>query len=303
MSQKTVGGALAGFSAELAEIVERVAPSVVRVDDGTRLTATGLIIAADGVIVTTSHGVEREEELAIQLADGTIHAATLAGRDNDTDIAVLRVEATELPAIEDADPDEVKTGVLALALARPGRSGLQASFGVVSSRLETQTNGQPGYLVHTDADLFPGFSGGALVNMQGSVIGMTNLMYGRGRGIAVGMPVVREVVQTLLTKGQVKRGYLGIRTQQVVLPGAIAQSLGQKQERALLVIQVEPGSAAEQGGLMLGDMLLRVNDRAVQDGEELRQYLRSYHAGQAIRLHIVRGGEPRDVDVTLGSGE
>lgn len=291
---------LATFSAELAALVERVAPSVVRVDDGSRLTATGLIWSADGVIVTTSHGVERDEELTVELADGSRHAATLIGRDSDTDIAVLRVEATGLPAIERAEAAEVKVGNLVLALGRPGSAGLQATIGLISSRLETQTHGQPGYIVHTDAVLYPGFSGGALADMNGRVIGLSNRMFGRGMGVGIGVPVLAQVVEALLTHGQIKRGYLGVRTQLVALPASLQSSLQLTQERGLLVVQVEPGSPAEQAGLLLGDTLLALDGQTLQDVDELRQRL---IAGRTITLLTVRGGERRETQATLTAGE
>src|SRR3954451_21531499 len=133
MAQKASTGLLASLSSELAGVVERVGPSVVRVEDGSRLTATGLIWSSDGVIVTTSHGVERDEGLAIETGDGQRHAATLVGRDPDTDLAVLRVSATGLPAVEGAPIDEVQVGHLVLALGRPGSSGLQATVGIISA--------------------------------------------------------------------------------------------------------------------------------------------------------------------------
>jgi serine protease DegQ len=151
MTQAASPGVLASLSSELAGVVERVGPSVVRVDDGSRLTATGIIGSADGVIFTTAHGVERDENLAIELTDGARHAATLVGRDPDTDLAVLRVQATNLPEIWSAGPDEVKVGHLVLALGRPGTSGLQATIGIISARHDTERNGQLGYILHTDA--------------------------------------------------------------------------------------------------------------------------------------------------------
>src|SRR5205085_11126836 len=114
------------------------------------------------------------------------HAATLIGRDGDTDIAVLRIQACGLPAVQPAPNADVKLGHLALALGRPGESGLQATIGIISARLESETNAQPGYILNTDPVLYPGFSGGALVNVNGHLLGLTNLMFGRGRGVALG---------------------------------------------------------------------------------------------------------------------
>jgi S1-C subfamily serine protease len=303
MAQETSTGVLASLSSELAAVVEAVGPSVVRVDDGSRLTASGIIWTADGLIVTTSHGVERDENVVVERADGTRHPAALVGRDADSDLAVLRVQASGLPAVQRADAAEVRVGALALALGRPGSSGLQATMGIISARTETERDQQIGYVLHTDAVLYPGFSGGALATMSGHVAGMTNLAFGRGKGVAVGTTIVGQVADALLAHGRIARGYLGIRTQSVALPEALHNVLSTPQERALLIIQVESNTPAEQAGLLLGDTLLRVNDRPVHQGDELRRYLRSLQVGQTISLQILRGGELRDVSVTVGPGE
>ena len=165
-TQETQG--LQRFSSELAGVVAQAANSIVRVDDGSRLTATGLIWSADGLIVTTSHGVERDENIKIELADGTVHAATIVGRDNDTDIALLRVNASgTCPQHSRQRTKKRKSAALVLALARPGQSGLQATLGIISGRQESQKEGKAEYILHTDATLYPGFSGGALVTMSG----------------------------------------------------------------------------------------------------------------------------------------
>lgn len=301
MSDAASTGALFALSSELASVVERAGPSVVRVDDGTRLTASGVIWAADGLVLTTSHGVERDEKVAVELGSGTRLDAAVVGRDPDTDLALLRVAASGLPVLAAAGEAEVKVGHLALALARPGEAGLHATLGIVSARFDTERNGRPGYILHTDAVLYPGFSGGALVDVQGRAVGITNLMFGRGKGVAVGMPVAAMVAESLLAHGKVQRGFLGVTTQPVAIPPALAEKLATRQDRAVLVVQVEPGSPAEAGGVMLGDVLLRVGEGAVQDPEELRRELRSRAAGVTVQLTVLRGGEQRELVVTLGS--
>ena len=289
------------FSSELAGIVAQVADSIVRVDDGSRLTATGLIWSADGLIVTTSHGVERDENITVELADGSVHAATIIGRDNDADVALLRVNAQGLPAVQPGGDEEARVGSLVLVLARPGQSGLQATLGVISGRQDSQKEGKDEYILHTDATLYPGFSGGALVAMSGRVVGMANLLFGRGKGIAVGTPIVANVAHALLTTGKAQRGYLGVSTQQVAISANLKTSLNLAQEAGLLAVQVEPGSGAEKGGLFLGDTLLAINGQVVTDVDTLRQHLRPLQAGQTIDLQILRGGQLHDVQVTLGS--
>ncbi len=300
MAQTNNAFALRGLSEELAGIVENVSASVVRVEDGSRLTATGVIWTDDGTVVTTSHGVERDDGIAIELIDGTSLPAVLVGRDADTDIAVLKVESSALSPIARPEGDGARIGSLVLALARPGRAGLQATLGIVSARTETQTGGRSEYLLHTDADMYPGFSGGPLLDMEGNILGLINLMFGRGRGIAIGTPIVANIARALLTNGCVQRGYIGVRTQQVALPDELRAILQWTQDRALLVAQVETGSPADDAGLLLGDPILRFNDSVIHDVDALRSRLRAHPPGSEVTLDYLRGGELRQVSVALG---
>lgn len=289
-------GGLAAFSGELSKAVAKAAASVVRVDDGTRLTASGVVFSADGVIVTTSHGVERDEELSVVTADGTRHAATLVGRDPDTDLAVAKIEATGLQQIATAEGGVPTVGQIALAVARPGEYGLTATLGLVSNVQETETDGAPEYILSTDAVLYPGFSGGALVNAKGELLGLLNRLYGRGMGVALGTPLLARVVEQIKAHGSVKRGYLGVRTQLVPLPEALRAALNVAQQHALLVLSVEPGSPAERAGLLLGDTLLEVNGKAVEDVGELKRHLL---AGKPVAVTIARGGARQELTATL----
>ncbi len=296
-------GALAHLSGELAALVERVGPSVVRVDDGSRLTATGLIWSADGFILTTSHGTERDDGLFVEMADGARHAATVVGRDDDTDIALLRVEAQNLSPITPSPEGDAQVGHLVLALGRPGTGGLQATLGILSARLEAQSDGQPEFILHTDANLYPGFSGGPLVNMAGQVVGMANLALGRGQGVALGVSILTHVAQNLQQGGGRSRGYLGISTQPVTLGVAAQSAAGGTQEHALLIVQVQDGSPAASGGLLLGDILLGIDDVTVDDPDALRRRLHSLAAGQSVALKLLRAGQPQTVTATLGAQE
>lgn len=301
MTQTLNAALLRTLSDEMAGIVERTAGSLVRVDDGSRLTATGILWTEDGVVVSTSHGVERDEDLAVVLDDGSRHTAALVARDPDTDIAVLRVEAKGLPAMPRASEADVRVGSLVLALSRPGAAGLRASLGIVSALIPSEHRGQAEYLLHTDAALYPGASGGALIDMQGRMIGLTNLMFGRMGSVALGTPVVANTVEALLTHGQVRRAYLGVRSQHVTLPESLRSSLGIEQAHALLLVQIEPSSPAEKSGLLMGDVLLSINGQAVSDADTLRQSLRALRAGDQAALQLLRGGERKDISVTLGA--
>jgi S1-C subfamily serine protease len=292
---------LANLSRELADAVERAGRSIVRVDDGARLTAGGLVYSREGILVATSHGVERDEDIVVETHDSRRIPATVVGRDSDSDIAVLRVDELGLEPLEPAEPDSARAGSLAIAVGRPGRGGLEATLGLVSARIETETNGRPSYLVRTDAALFPGFSGGALVDARGRAIGLLNLMFGRGRGVAVGMPVVEAVVESIVKHGAVKPGYLGVRTQLVPLPGSLRSLPGVSREEGLLVVGVESGSPAEQGGVLLGDTLIAIGETTVADVDGLRLALRAAAPGTEVNLKVIRGGTLKDLKVIVGS--
>ena len=289
-------GVLQSLSRDLEGAVESASRSVVRIDDGTRLTASGTIWSSDGIIVATSHGVESDDDLTVETADGTIHKATLVGRDPESDIAVLKVDAKDLPALPQAPVDSIKVGAIVLALGRPGRAGLQATLGIVSSIHGRRVRIEEGLLIHTDAVFYPGFSGGALINTEGQFVGLVNVGFGRGRGVAFGASVVKEVVDALLQNGQIKRGYLGIGSQPARLPeGAAKQSFG------LLVTSVVPGSAAHLGGILLGDAILTINGNSITDPHELRHALRSGREGDKAVLEVLRVGEIKTLNVTLGA--
>ena len=301
MSENNESNGIAAFSDELALIVEKNAPAVVRVDDGSRLTATGVVWSSEGVIVTTSHGVERDEDLAIQTFDGKLHPVTLVGRDADTDIAVLKVAESGVQMKPLEITDRARVGNLVLTLARPGQSGLQSTLGIISSKPETERSGQLEYLLTTDADLYPGFSGAPLLDVQGKMVGMINLMFGRGKGIALGTPILSNVINSILKTGRVQRGFLGIRTQQAILPDIyLASEATSKQTKALLIVQVEPDSPAQKQGLFVGDLLLAFNGATVETVEDLRKQLRAQSANSEAILRLGAGGTVREVKVILG---
>ena len=277
---------LSSFSDALAALVGATGASVVRVDDGTRLTASGLVWEP-GIIVTTSHGTERDDELFVITDEGTRLPAKLIGRDPETDLAALRVEADLVPLARPAQSFEPRLGQLALAVSRPGDYGLVATLGLVASVQATQTAGMPEYLVSTDADLYPGSSGGALLATDGALIGLLNRGFGRGFGVALGTPLVARVVAALIAHGRVPRGYLGVKMQRVVLPDTLRVTHSLAQESGLLVIHVEPGGAADAAGVLMGDTLISLDGAALDDVSGIREQLA---AGRAFTLDILRGG-------------
>lgn len=292
--------ALSSFSEGLAEAVAKAGASVVRVEGRRRMAASGVVWSTEGVVVTAHHVVEREEGIMVGLADGRSVAATLAGRDAATDLAVLRAGASGLTPPTWSEGEGLRVGHVVLALGRPGRS-VRATLGIVSALGEEWTTPLGGRLdryLETDTEMLPGFSGGPLVDVRGRVLGITTSGLQRGASLAAPTPTLRRVVETLLAQGRVPRGYLGVGGRPVRLPEGLAQELGQ--EWGLMVLSVEPQSPADRAGLFLGDTIVRVAEQPVRHRDDLRAALTGERIGTAAPVRIVRAGRPQEVSVIVG---
>ena len=293
---------LQNLSNDLAATVAAVAPGIVRVEARRRLPASGVVWSADGVIVTAHHVVEREDKIQVGLADGRTVSATLVGRDPTTDLAVLRSEATGLtpPTWAQLDSQTLQVGHLVLALGRPGQS-VQATLGIISALGEdwrTPGGSQLDYYLQTDVVMYPGFSGGPLVNAAAQVVGLNSSALVRGVNLTVPAPSIRRVVEALLTHGRIKRGYLGVNTQPVRLPAALSQQLNQ--ETGLLLVAVEPSSPAEAGGLLLGDTILALDGTPVRQHDDLLGLLSGDRVGKEVLVKVLRGGQLQEIKVNVG---
>ena len=290
---------LQGLSNDLATVVQTAGTGVVRVEARRRLPASGIIWSADGLIVTAHHVVERDEGISVGLPDGRSVPATLVGRDPSTDLAVLRAEATGLTPPSWAEPDTLRVGHLALALGRPGKT-VRATLGVIGALGEswvTPTGGRVEPYLQTDVVMYPGFSGGPLVDASGSVVGVNTSALLRGISLAIPTPTVRRVAEALLAHGAVQRGYLGVVAQPARLPDALAQQLGQ--ETGLLVVSVEAGSAAEGAGILMGDTLVSLDGQPLRHLDDLLVILSATQVGATVPVRAVRGGQLQDQSVTI----
>jgi len=288
------------FSEGLAGVVESAGRNLVRVEARRRMPATGVIFSADGVIVTSHHVVERDDNIKVGLPNGETVSAKLVGRDPSTDLAVLKVDASDLNAANWSDPGSLKVGHIVLALGRPGDKPL-ATLGIVSALDEgwrTSAGGKIDAYLQTDVVMYPGFSGGSLVDVSGNHLGINTSAMSRGTSITIPTPTIRRVAETLLKHGQVRRGYFGVGTQPVRLSSSVAGQIGQ--EAGLLLVSVEAGSPAETGGLMIGDILTQVNNQPVYQVDALLALLADDLIGQSIPVKIVRGGQVQSVNVTVG---
>ena len=287
---------LQSLSNDLAAAVERGGRSVFGVNGRARLGSTG-VLWRQGLVVTADHTVHVDEEVTITRPDGRALTARVAGRDPTIDIAVLKVEAPGVEIAEVADSDAVRVGHIVLALG----SGPRASWGVVSSIGEgRRAKGATGELFHLDLTLYPGFSGGPLVDVQGRVVGINTSGSSRHRQLAIPAATVNRVVDELLRRGRIPRAYLGVSTQPVRLPEALRQKLNLEQQTAVIVVEVQSESPAAAAGLSIGDVIVSLGANRIVDPTDLKSALRPDTVGESITASVLRGGEPRDIRVTVG---
>ena len=285
---------LTEFSNGLTTAVENAGASTVTVDARKRYPASGIAYAQD-LVLTADHVVTREEDIKVFLPDGKSIAATIAGRDPGSDLAVLRLAEKALTGAKTAE--DVKEGHLVLALGRPTSDGMQASWGIVTSisgPARTFRGGMLDEYIRSETTPYPGFSGGPLVNTEGEVLGLNTSGLTRGSSLTIPVKVAWKVAEALAAHGSVKRGYLGVRTQPVELPDA------SQQEHGLLVLWLEEGGPAAAGGLLVGDILVAINGQPLSDPDDLFSALNSETVGKAVAVDILRGGRPETVHVTVG---
>ncbi len=288
------------LSTAMAGLAEGAGASIVRIEGRSRLAATGIVYAADGVIVTAHHVVERDDNLRVGLPGGEIVVATLVGRDPGADLAVLRVAQGDLHAAQWIDASELRVGNLALALGRPGNR-VQATFGVVSAlgnAWRTGAGGEIDHYLQTDVVMYPGFSGGPLVAMDGRFAGVNSSALVRGASVTIPAATVRRVVETILTHGRMPRGYLGVGLQPVRLDAALQEMLGQ--QTGLMLMSVEADSPAAQGGLLQGDVLVTLNGSGVRQLDDLQALLTGELVGRTVSAQLVRAGALHAQTVTIG---
>jgi S1-C subfamily serine protease len=290
---------LADLSNGLADAVQTAGQSIVRVDARQRMPASGIAWSGD-LIVTAHHVVESDDNIEIGLPDGRVASAALVGRDATTDLALLRVDGATLTPPTWLEDGDLRVGQFALALGRPGRT-VQATLGVISALGDgwrTGAGGQINRYLQTDVVMYAGFSGGPLVDVAGRVAGLNSSALARGVSVSLPTATVRRVVETLLAHGKVRRGYLGVSTQRIRLPGLVAEQVGQ--ETGLLVNQVVEGSPAERAGLFLGDTIVAVAGEGVRHHDDLLARLSGDRVGAGVPFRIVRGGQVMDVTVVIG---
>ncbi|MGO9469575.1 MAG: S1C family serine protease [Isosphaeraceae bacterium] len=290
------------ISNEFAAAAERVGGSVVAVH-ARRWMPTSGIEWKKGVIVTVHHGVQRDEDIKVLLPGGRAVSATLAGRDPSTDIAVLRIEDGSSGAPQLGDSTSLRLGHLVLALGRTRRGDLVASSGIIggiSGEWRSRHGGQIDQHIRLDLALYPGFSGGPLLNARGEVVGINTRGFGHGRAVTVPVATVNRVVEELLEKGHIARPYLGIAIQPVEVPENMRLKLPAETRAGLLVMHAENGGPAEKAGVLLGDVLFELGGKTVEHVYAIQDSLATAKVGDVLRIRVIRAGEIKTVSITLG---
>jgi S1-C subfamily serine protease len=291
---------LAALSDDLAEAVAQASQSVVAIHARRRIPSSG-VLWRDNIAVAANHTITRDEDVSVTLPDGSTLPATLVGRDHTTDLAVLRVDSAP-PAALRAGDDRLQVGRMVLAVGRPGPQ-VTAAFGIISAvgaEWRTWHGGRIDRFVRLDLSVYDGFSGSPLVETDGRVLGINTSGLSRATALTIPAATVDRVVAELIERGHIARGYLGLAVQPVRLPDPMRQSLGVSGAVGLVVINLEPNGPAERAGLLLGDILIGLDEREVTDPSDLLALLASERAGAVVDLRIVRAGAVQQITVTVG---
>ena len=289
------------LSNELAAAAEQAGRSVVAVQARHRMSSSG-IQWRKGVVVTADHAIRREEEIRVLLGPEKAVTATVAGRDPSTDLAVLKLE-DQLAVPEFGDTASLRLGNLVLALGRSRRGHVVASMGIIGGVAGEWRSWRGGKLeqhVRLDLNLYPGFSGGPLITAQGKVVGINTSGLSRGRAVTIPVATVNRVVDELLEKGHIARPYLGLAMQPVAIPEALRGKLKSETTTGLLVIHVEAGGPADKAGVLLGDVLIALQGKPLEELDTIQDLLGSAKAGEKIAIAAIRGGAAVQFAVTLG---
>jgi len=269
----------------------------------TRSMGSGVIISPDGYIATNHHVVEASTDIKVLLSDRREFAARLIGTDSKTDLAVLKIEQTGLPALTFADSSKVQVGDIVLAIGNPFDVGQAVSMGIVSATGRGLGGENYEDFIQTDAAINPGNSGGALVSAEGRLIGINTAILSRtggnqGVGFAIPSSMARKFTDQIIRSGKVSRAFLGVMIQPITAD--LAQAFKLSKSEGALIADVNPGSPAERAGLKPGDVVTKIDDHAVADSRTLRLMIGEMSPGKVVQMAVVRDGMERQYSVTLG---
>ena len=265
---------------------------------------SGVIVSSEGLVVTNNHVIEHAREIAVTTSDRKRHRVTLVGADPVTDLAVLRIDGKSLPALPWGDSSAAKVGEYVLAIGNPFQLNQTVTMGIISATGRSNV-GIVDYedFIQTDAAINPGNSGGALVDACSALIGINTAIYSRsggyqGIGFAVPANLARKVVDQIVTKGRVVRGYVGI-TRIADVGEREADALGLKAAEGAIIVEMRRRSPAAAAGLEPGDVVVAVDGQGLRDAAQLRNALAAVEVGSRLRLTVLRDGRRRDIEVPV----
>jgi S1-C subfamily serine protease len=301
METEMAASGIAKFSDELAAAASQAGQSVVTVFARRRIPSSG-IYWRNGVVVTAEHTIRRDDEIKILLPDGKRVDSQLAGRDPGTDLAVLKLESGKTQVPQFGDTTQLKLANFVVALGRTRAGNLVASSGIIGGiggAWRTWRGGRIDQNIRLDLELYPGFSGGPLVSVEGKVLGLNTNGFGRGRAVTIPVATANRTVDELLAKGYIARPYLGVAMQPVAVPENLRAKLKSAPSGGLMVLHVEPGSPAEQAGIVLGDTIVELAGKLALDMENIRGLLASAKIGDTVNATVLRAGAPVELSIKL----
>ncbi|PPC90557.1 MAG: serine peptidase [Methylobacter sp.] len=269
----------------------------------TKSLGSGFIISKDGYILTNHHVVKNADEIVVKFSDRRELLAKLVGSDARTDVALLKVEADDLPTLNMGSPEKLQVGEWVLAIGSPFGFEQSVTAGIVSAKGRSLPGGNYVPFIQTDVAINPGNSGGPLFNMDGKVVGINSQIYSRtggfmGLSFAIPIDVVMNVVEQIKTSGKVSRGWLGVQIQDVTRE--LAESFGMKRPHGALVSKVIPGGPSEKAGLQIGDIITEFNGQIIETSSELPPLVGVSPVNQKSTVRIIRQGDEKTVPVTIG---
>jgi len=265
---------------------------------------SGVIVSSQGYILTNNHVVDAADEIEVALADGRKASATVVGTDPDTDLAVIKIDLPNLPAITLGHVDQASVGDVVLAIGNPFGVGQTVTMGIISAlgRSHLGINAFENF-IQTDAAINPGNSGGALVDTNGNLLGINTAIYSRtggslGIGFAIPVSTAKTVMESIINTGSVVRGYIGVEPQDIT--PELAESFGLTQKTGAIIAGVLKNGPADKAGVKPGDILVAINQSPVADTTDLLNVVAKFAPGSKVKMTVIRKTKQLSIDLTIG---